>query len=107
MPYRPFVAIALSTGLAGDLRGQVRAPESCAQYEAVVRANPDDVAAAVNLGRCSVRDYEMIAPDGDSTRLHFRSNWSTAVRALRHAVQLDPANGRAYRPLFFILCRNT
>jgi hypothetical protein len=59
------------------------------------------------LGRCSLRDYEMIAPGGDSTQLVFRSSWSTALRALRHAVELDSRYGNAYPPLFNILFAET
>ena len=50
---------------------------------------------------------EMIAIGGDSTRLEFRSSWSVALRALRHAVEVDPAQTRAYRPLFAILFAET
>ena len=49
----------------------------------------------------------MIAPGGDSSRLMFRSSWSTALRALRHAVDLDPTYRRAYRPLFAMLFAET
>jgi tetratricopeptide (TPR) repeat protein len=49
----------------------------------------------------------MIAPGGDSSRLVFRSSWSTALRALRHAVQIDPTYANAYRPLFRILFAET
>src|SRR5690349_7785598 len=75
----------------------------CDQYVAAVRANPNNLDAAARLGRCSFDDYVMIAPGGDSTRLMFRSSWSTALRALRHAVDLDPTYRAAYRPLFAIL----
>ena len=93
--------------LAPDLRAMQRAPESCERYEAALRASPNAVAAAVALGRCSFRDYEMIAPGGDSSRLAFRSSWSVALRALRHAVSQDPGLSTAYRPLFGILFAET
>src|SRR5687768_6995651 len=89
--------------VAPELRALQRAPAACDQYEAAVRTDPSNLDAAARLGQCSVRDYEMIVPGGDSTRLAFRSNWSTALRALRHAVTLNPAYGAAYRPLFRIL----
>jgi hypothetical protein len=59
------------------------------------------------LGQCSFRDYEMIAPGGDSSRLAFRSSWAVALRALRRAVDLNPSYDRAYRPLFAILFAET
>lgn len=80
---------------------------SCGQYQAAVRADPNNLDAAYSLGECSVDDYEMIALGGDSTRLVFRSSWSTALRALRHAVELDPRYSRAYQPLFAILFAET
>jgi hypothetical protein len=61
----------------------------------------------MRLGRCTVRDEEMVAPDGDSSRLAFRSSWTTALRALRHAVELNPGYVPAYQPLFFILFAET
>ena len=84
-----------------------RPPEACDQFEAALRADPKNLDAAASLGRCAVRDYEMIAPGGDSSRLVFRSSWSTALRALRHAVELDPTYANAYRPLFRILFAET
>ena len=82
-------------------------PPPCDQYVAAVQADPTNLDAAARLGRCSVRDYVMFAPDGDSTRLMFRASWSTALRALRHAVDVDPTYSRAYRPLFVILFAET
>jgi tetratricopeptide (TPR) repeat protein len=49
----------------------------------------------------------MITPGGDSSRLAFRSSWTDALRALRHAVEFDPTYARAYRPLFAILFAET
>jgi tetratricopeptide (TPR) repeat protein len=92
---------------APDLPALQRPPEPCDQYQAAVRADPSNLDAAARLGRCMVRDYEMIAPGGDSSRLMFRSSWSTALRALRHAVELDASYGAAYRPLFAILFAET
>ena len=92
---------------APDLRALQRAPAPCDRYEAAVRADPNNVEAASSLGRCSVRDDEMIALGGDSIHLAFRSSWSTALRALRHAVELDRGYSRAYRPLFSILFAET
>jgi tetratricopeptide (TPR) repeat protein len=82
-------------------------PASCSQYEAAVRADPNNLDAAYSLGECSVDDYEMIAQGGDSNRLAFRSSWSVALRALRHAVEIDPGYSRAYEPLFTILFAET
>jgi len=79
----------------------------CDRYVAAVRANPNNLDAAATLGQCSFDDYVMIAPGGDSTRLMFRSSWSTALRALRHAVDLDPTYSRAYPPLFAMLFAET
>jgi len=84
-----------------------RPPQACDQFEAALRTNPNDLDAAASLGRCAFRDYEMIAPGGDSSRLAFRSSWSTALRALRHAIQIDPTYANAYRPLFRILFAET
>lgn len=92
---------------AGELRALQSAPAPCDRYQAVVRADPSNVRAAASLGLCSVRDYEMIALGGDSTHLVFRSSWSIALRALRHAVDLDPSYSRAYQPLFRILFAET
>ena len=94
--------------LARDLRAlQPREPESCDPYQAAFRADSNNLEAAVNLGRCIVRDESMIAPGGDSTRLMFRTSWSTALRALRHVVAVDPGYSSAYRPLFRILLSDT
>ena len=90
-----------------DLQALQGPPARCDRYESAVRADPNNLDAAANLGLCSVRDYEMIALDGDSTHLVFRSSWSTALRALRHAVELDRGYSRAYRPLFTILFAET
>ena len=92
---------------AGELRALQRAPERCDQYQAAVQADPNNVDAAARLGSCSFRDYEMIALGGDSSRMVFRSSWSTALRALRHAVELDRGYSRAYQPLFNILFAET
>ena len=88
--------------LAVRLQAQ-RPPESCEGYEATAHADSSSAQAWYRLGRCAFRDYEMVAPNGDSTRLAFRSSWTTALRALRHAVALDPRFAPAYRPLFAIL----
>ena len=105
---RCLVSLAACCALSSpSLGAQQRAPTPCGQYEAAVKADPKDLGAAVSLGRCSVRDYEMVAPRGDSSRLAFRSSWTTALRALRHAVELDPSYTSAYRPLFAILFAET
>jgi len=98
---------AFCTLVAPDLRALQRAPSACDQFQAAVRADPNNLDAAASLGQCSVRDYEMIAPGGDSTRMIFRSSWSSALRALRHAVEVNPGYSRAYRPLFAILFAET
>ena len=92
---------------SSSLGAQQRAPAPCGRYQVAVQADPKDLEAAVSLGRCSFRDYEMVAPQGDSSRLAFRSSWTTALRALRHAVELDPSYSGAYRPLFAILFAET
>src|SRR5688500_14848501 len=94
---------ALGVLSTGELRALQRAPEPCDRYHAAVQADPRNVDAAASLGLCSVRDEEMIAPGGDSTRMVFRSSWSIALRALRRAVELEPSYSRAYQPLFRIL----
>jgi tetratricopeptide (TPR) repeat protein len=98
-----FCVVAL---LAVQLEAQ-RAPESCERYAAAARADSSSAQALYRLGRCAYRDYEMVAPNGDSTQLAFRSSWTTALRALRRAVTLDPAFAPAYRPLFAILFADT
>lgn len=99
--------VALCAIVAPELPALQRAPTSCQQYEAAVRADPTNLEAAASLGRCAVRDYEMIAPDGDSSRLMFRTSWGPALRALRHAIELNPSYDRAYRPLFRMLLAET
>lgn len=105
MQHRRLLCLTILGVLFGpDLRAlPQRSPAPCDQYQAAVRTDPKNVEAAARLGRCLVRDAEMIALGGDSTRMVFRSSWPTALRALRHAVELDPGNSRAYRPLFRIL----
>lgn len=108
MPNRCLVSLAACCALSSSSLGaQQRAPTPCDQYEAAVKADPKNLGAAVSLGRCGFRDYEMVAPQGDSSRLAFRSSWTTALRALRHAVELDPSYTSAYRPLFAILFAET
>ena len=108
MRYRWFlIGNILAAISAPHVPAQQPAPVPCAQYEAAVRANPNDLAAAVGLGQCTVRDEEMIAPDGDSARLAFRTPWSPALRALRHAVEVNPSYSAAYRPLFRMLFAET
>ena len=108
MQHRWFLIQAVVSAVSSlDLRALRQPVASCAQYEAAVRANPNDRAAAVRLGRCATDDYEMIAPGGDSARLAFRTSWTPALRALRHAVAVDPSFGRAYSPLFFMLFAET
>lgn len=100
---RCLVSLAFGSLVPASLRAQVRPLPSCDRYQASLRADATNLAAAASLGRCSFRDYEMIAPGGDSTRLAFRSSWTAALRALRHAVELNPGYDRAYQPLFDIL----
>jgi tetratricopeptide (TPR) repeat protein len=108
MRSRCLSSLAVFSTLVGSaLRAQQRAPAACDQFQTAVRTDPDNFDAAARLGQCSVRDYEMIAPGGDSTRLVFRSSWSVALRALRRAVEVDPRYSRAYQPLFAILLAET
>jgi tetratricopeptide (TPR) repeat protein len=99
--------VAFCAVAAPELRAMQRTPVSCEPYQAAVRADPTDLAAATSLGRCTVRDESMIAPDGDSTRLMFRTSWGPALRALRRAVTLNPSYSAAYRPLFRMLFAET
>jgi tetratricopeptide (TPR) repeat protein len=99
--------VAFCAVVAPKLRAIQRTPPSCEQYQAAVLADPNNLEAAVTLGRCTVRDESMIAPDGDSTRLMFRTSWGPAIRALRHAVALNPSYSPAYRPLFRMLFAET
>jgi tetratricopeptide (TPR) repeat protein len=99
--------VAFCAVVAPELPALQRAPTSCEQYAAAVRADSTNLAAAASLGRCAVRDYEMIAPNGDSTQLTFRTSWGPALRALRHAVQSSPGFSPAYRPLFRMLLAET
>jgi len=81
------VSLAVCFALVpAGLPAQQPPPPACDRYQAALRADANDLEAAASLGRCSFRDYEMIAPGGDSSRLSFRSSWTTALRALRHAV---------------------
>jgi tetratricopeptide (TPR) repeat protein len=107
MPWRfllPCVALLLL--IRGDLSAQ-RRPESCERYEAAAHTDSVNPQAWLALGQCSYRDYEMIAPGGDSSRLAFRSSWTTSKRALLRAIALDPRYTRAYRTLFTILFLET
>jgi len=111
MQSRSLLRVAVcSMLLAPDLRAlQTVVPPSpaCDRYVAAVQADSTNLDAAARLGRCSFDDWVMIAPGGDSTRLMFRSSWSIALRALRHAVELAPTYRAAYRPLFAILFAET
>jgi tetratricopeptide (TPR) repeat protein len=108
MPNRCLVTVmALAIISAGDLRAFQRPPQRCDQFESALRADPSNLDAAARLGRCSVRDYEMIAPGGDSAHLVFRASWSTALRALRHSVEVNGSYANAYQPLFTILFAET
>jgi len=100
---RVAIVLVLCAIPAAELPALQRVPERCDQYQAAGQADPNNVDAAVRLGQCIVRDESLIALGGDSTQLVFRTSWSVALRALRHAVELDPAQSRAYRPLFRIL----
>src|SRR5215468_5361917 len=101
---RCLVSLSICCALVpASLRSQVRPPPACDQFRVVLQSDPKNLDAAASLGQCSVRDYEMIAPGGDSSRLAFRASWAVALRALRHAVELNPNFDRAYRPLFAIL----
>ena len=101
------IQAVVSAVASHDLRALEQSASPCAQYEAQVRANPTDLAAAASLGQCARRDFEMIAPGGDSARLAFRTQWTPALRALRHAVVVDPSYGRAYGPMFYMLFAET
>jgi hypothetical protein len=101
------VAAALCGVLSRDSQARQRPPASCEQLETAVRANPDNPELATALGRCVVRDYELVAPGGDSSRLAFRSSWAPALRALRHAVTANPGYAAAYRPLMRMLFADT
>jgi len=89
------------------LGSQTTAPAPCDRFRAAVEADPKNLGAAVSLGLCTLEDEEMVAPGGDSSRLAFRSSWGTALRALRHAVEIDPTYDGAYRPLFYMLFADT
>jgi len=94
---------ALSALVATDLRAAQTPLRPCEQYENILRTDPNNLEAAANLGRCTLRDEELVAPGGDSTRLAFRTSWTPALRALRRAVAADPSYARAYGPLFRML----
>lgn len=104
---RCLVFLAVCSLVPTGLHAQVRSQPSCERYQAAVRTDAANLDAAARLGQCSVRDYEMIAPGGDSSRLAFRSSWTAALLALRHAVRANPSYDRAYRPLFDILFAET
>ena len=86
---------ALGAVVTPTLRALQTPPRACDQFQAAVRADPNNLDAAASLGQCSVRDYEIIALGGDSSRLVFRSSWSIALRVLRggHAAAALPALG--------------
>lgn len=97
------VAAALCGALSRDSHARQRPPAACDQLEAAARANPDNPELATALGRCVVRDEELVAPGGDSSRLAFRSSWTPALRALRHTVMANSGYAAAYRPLMRML----
>ena len=106
---RPYLLSLTTFGLlyTEGLGATQTPPARCDQWVAAVQADPNNVDAAARLGQCSFRDYEMVAPGGDSAHLMFRSSWSIALRALRHAVEVNRGYSRAYQPLFSILFAET
>jgi tetratricopeptide (TPR) repeat protein len=107
MSHRVLILTSLGIVVASGSAAQPRAPMPCDEFVAAVQADPNNLEAAVALGRCSYRDYELMTLDGDSTRTVFRSSWTPALRALRRAVERDPSYSTAYRPLFSILFAET
>jgi len=70
--------------------------ESCDAYMSLVRADSTDVEAWYNVGECSYHDPQVVAIGGDTTRLAFRGNWNTALRAFRRTLELDPTYHLAF-----------
>ena len=100
---RLLILSALLALIAPQLDAQSRRPSSCEQFQAAVAAEPNNLDAAARLGQCTIRDQQVVVTGPDSTHVQFRTNWAPALRALRHAVELNPAYTPAYRPLFRIL----
>lgn len=76
---------------------------ACAEYGSLVRSDSADVEALYGVGECSFHD-EALEPVGDaSSRLRFRGNWNTSVRAFRRVLQLDPGNYLAFQHILDIL----
>src|SRR5262245_48383641 len=105
--YRVLILTSLGVVLASTSGAQPRAPSACDQFAAAVQTDPNNLDAAVALGRCSHRDYEMVALGGDSARMVFRTSWTPALRALRHVIERDPSYSTAYRPFFSMLFAET
>jgi TolB-like protein len=73
--------------------------DACRIFEAMIRSDSTDVEAWYNLGECSYHDLAVIPVPGDSTHLVFRSSWTTALRAFRKALELDPTYHLAFQHL--------
>ncbi|HEV8198367.1 MAG TPA: hypothetical protein VGP87_17110 [Gemmatimonadales bacterium] len=70
--------------------------EACDIFGKMVRADSTDVEAWYNLGECNYHDQAVVAIGGDSSRMAFRGNWNTMLRAFRKTLELDPTYHLAF-----------
>lgn len=74
-------------------------PSACSAYGSLVAADSSDVEALYGLGSCLIGDDMVIAVNGDTTNLRFRSSWNTAFRVFRRALVVDPTFHLAFDPI--------
>jgi tetratricopeptide (TPR) repeat protein len=70
---------------------------ACVTYSGLVKQDSSDVEALYGLGECLFHDVTIEAVGGDTTRLRFRSDWQSAIRAFDRVLQLDPTYHLAYQ----------
>lgn len=105
-PRHAGLAARLGTGLPARERALVagydafsnhRYAEACEIFGRMVRADSTDVEGWYNLGECSYHDPAVVAVGGDSSRMVFRGNWNTMLRAFRKTLELDPTYHLAFQ----------
>jgi TolB-like protein/tetratricopeptide (TPR) repeat protein len=78
-------------------------PRACDAYASIVSKDSSDVEALYGYGLCLASDDMVIAVGGDTTRLQYRSNWNTAIKAFRRALAVDPTFHLAFDPMVSLL----
>ena len=99
-------AVRLGGGLPARERTLVKAfsdmenrryPPACQAFESLIRADSSDVEAWYQLGECSYHDMTVLPQPGDTAKKLFRSSWTTAIRAFRKTLELDPTYHLAFQ----------